>query len=590
MKKTLSHRIVAGLFALLLGSLSCSRQTTPPAASVPLVLRGGLLINGTGSDPLQNSVIVISDGKIESVGREGSAQIPADATVIDAVGKTIIPGLVDSHIHMRNLMNPFFLYWGITTVGDMGNPRGWIFAERREVEAGRSVGPYIMAVGSMLNAPIEPGEPASRNERNGYDPSQFVMGNSHHFFITDDASIEARIRQFKEAGADAIKLYTRVNPELMRKAANIAHDHGLKVFAHYTNGNARGGLFQGVDEMLDTGLDMNVHLYGLIKSTVPTDVRDRIAKGENLSDVYNLMDENKLLDLARRMAETKMFLNPTLHGFARLSRHRAEFEEAHKAFLNGPLAKLIPEKYLPAYAEVFAPPKGDTVRGAEGFRKVGVFLKEFVNRGGRIAAGADTGEPMGLSMHAEMQLLQESGLTPMQAIQAATSWGMEAWGKADVAGTIEPGKRADLLILNRNPLEDIAATREIDTVIQGGKIVDRTALASSKDTLPRPTPDQSGVPNNFYHVPFINEVFPDRITGQPAGSVEITVRGENFSANDVAIFNGQMVPLKFTDQGLLTISIGSVLPKTLGTYPLIIMHTGSAGVASNVYYIVVQPE
>lgn len=575
---------------VLAGCVSGFGQNTPTVPADQLVLRGGLVIDGTGGAPLPNSVIEISGGKIQRIGPEGSVQIPTGARVINAAGKTIIPGLVDSHVHYRDLMNPFFLYWGVTTVGDMGNPRGWIFAERREVEAGRMVGPYIMAAGSMLNAPLKPGAPASRNERDGYDPSQFVMGNPHHFFVTDEASIEARVRQFKDAGADVIKLYTRVDPQLMRKAVEIAHRHGMRVFGHYTNGDARTGLFQGIDEILDTGLDMNVHVYGLIKAAGPADLRERIAKGENVGDVYHLLDEGKLIDLARRMAEKKMYLNPTLHRYVGVSRHRAELEKAHLAFLEGPMSRLLPENYLAEYKEVFHHPSGDASKEAEAYRKVGVFLKEFVGRGGRIAAGADTGEPMGLSLHAEMQMLHESGLTPMQVLLAATSWGMEAWGKDGVAGTIQPGKRADLLILNRNPLEDLAATREIDTIIQGGKVVDRAALANWKDTLPRPNPDQTGVPNHLYRVPFINEVFPDRIAGKPSGSVEITVRGENFSANDVAIFNGQIVPLKFTNPNQLTVSIGSSLPKALGTYPLLVLRTGSAGAPSNVQYIVVQPE
>lgn len=589
MSETYLRFVAVGILLAVVGGGACSRQS-PVTASGPLVLRGGLLIDGTGRAPLANAVVVISDGKIETVGSEGAVQIPANATVIDTMGKAIIPGLVDSHIHLRDLMNPFFLYWGITTVGDMGNPRGWILAERREVETGRSVGPFIMTVGSMFNAPLDPGEPASRNERNGYDPSQFVFGNSHHFFVTDEASIEARIAEAKNAGVDAIKLYTRTTPDMMRKAVEIGHRYGFKVFAHYTNGNARGGLFQGVDEILDTGLDLNVHLYGLIKSTVPPEVRDRIAKGENAGEVYSLMDENKLLDLARRMAEKKMYLNPTLHGFAPVSPHREEFEQAHRTFLEGPLARLLLEKFLPEYQKEYEPPKGDTARQAEGYRKVRLFLKEFVDRGGKVIAGADTGEPMGLSLHAEMQMLQESGLTPMQVIQAASSWGMEAWGKADEAGTIEAGKRADLLVLNRDPLGDISATRDINTVIQGGKVVNRNALADWPDALPRPTPDQSGIPNNFYHVPFINEVSPDLIVGSPSGSVEITIRGENFTPNDVAAFNGQLVPVKFLDERRITISLGSGIPKVLGTYPLIVLRTGSAGAASNVQYIVVEPE
>ena len=104
--------LILGLIALLptVGALGQNQRV--------LVVRGGLLIDGTGADPVPNSVVVIANGKIQSVGREGSVTIPANATVIDAAGKTIIPGLVDSHVHLRNYHVQDYLYWGVTTVGD----------------------------------------------------------------------------------------------------------------------------------------------------------------------------------------------------------------------------------------------------------------------------------------------------------------------------------------------------------------------------------------------------------------------------------------------------------------------------------------
>src|ERR1700704_4892753 len=89
--------------------------------SRPLVLRGGLLIDGTGKTPVQNGVIVMDGSTIVAVGREGEIKVPPGATVINTAGKTIIPGLVDADIHMQNFFGPTVLYWGVTTVGDMGN-------------------------------------------------------------------------------------------------------------------------------------------------------------------------------------------------------------------------------------------------------------------------------------------------------------------------------------------------------------------------------------------------------------------------------------------------------------------------------------
>src|SRR5579862_1118850 len=110
-----------------------------------LALRGALLIDGTGRAPVANSVVLISNGKIQAVGAEGSVTIPGDATVIDASGKTIMPGLVDSHVHIRSYIAPMYLYWGVTSMGDLGNPTGWTLAYRDAIAKGRMAGPYLMA-------------------------------------------------------------------------------------------------------------------------------------------------------------------------------------------------------------------------------------------------------------------------------------------------------------------------------------------------------------------------------------------------------------------------------------------------------------
>ena len=113
---------------------------------------------------------------------------------------------------------------------------------------------------------------------------------------------------------------------------------------------------------------------------------------------------------------------------------------------------------------------------ADGYRKVGQFVKEFVQRGGKVIAGADTGPgtPAGVSLHVEMRMLEEVGLTPMQALQAATSWAMEAWGKSEEVGTIEPGKRADLVVLNGDYMtvpEDQISELSVRMTIVDGRIV-----------------------------------------------------------------------------------------------------------------------
>src|ERR1700691_936833 len=149
-------RLTVSLMGILIVAFWALAQNQQTKA---LVLRGALLIDGTGGAPVANYVVLISSGKIQAVGAEGSVTIPGNATVIDASGKTIMPGLVDSHVHIRSYLAPMYLYWGVTTMGDLGNPTGWLLAYRDAIAKGRMAGPYLMATGGKFDPPLRPGDP-----------------------------------------------------------------------------------------------------------------------------------------------------------------------------------------------------------------------------------------------------------------------------------------------------------------------------------------------------------------------------------------------------------------------------------------------
>jgi imidazolonepropionase-like amidohydrolase len=203
------------------------------------------------------------------------------------------------------------------------------------------------------------------------------------------------------------------------------------------------------------------------------------------------------------MVDRKMALNPTLSfPFGKFSKHRAEFDRDLTAFFAGPVgsafASLLAEDERSRFADKFKPfdgnanYKGESLEQIEqGYRKMGQFIKTFVDKGGKIMGAPDIGggpnagwNTPGISLHFEMQMLQEAGLTPMQILQADTSGAMEAWRKEAEAGSITAGKRADVVVLNRNPLDDVSATRDINTIIKNGEIVDREALTKWKPRFP----------------------------------------------------------------------------------------------------------
>ena len=476
MKRARSEIVIllVQFFAVCL--VSAGQPRKPPAserlqsASV-LVVQGGLLIDGSGGVPVQDAVIVMQDSKILRAGSKKQVPVPSGATVINATGKTIIPGLMDSHVHLVDSELAHFLYWGVTTIGDTGNVPSWIHAQQVAVENGTVLGPSILMVGS------------------GVDQPPRKMGDDSHQPITDERSMKAAILLAKRQGANAIKIYSGIPTPLIKYGVLVAHSEGLPVFSHYSSQTTGRSTY----DIIDTGLDMHVHTHGLEKATVSKEAREQINAGKFKNPHY-LMDSSKFPELAQEMVDRKMALNPTLDSFwVKVSKHLPEYDRINSAFWKGAMGAVLgDEEARQLFARAYERDKSDLTEVAQGYAKVGEFIRIFVAKGGRIVAGSDCGNarssiairPPGTAIHVEMQMLREVGLTPMQVLLSATRWPAEEWRKGAEAGTIEPGKRADLVILNRNPLDDMAATWDIYRVIKNGQVVDREALVRWTNPLP----------------------------------------------------------------------------------------------------------
>ena len=570
-----------------LGTLATFAQGPARSKTQVLVLRGGLLIDGTGATPLNNAVVMISDGRIQRVGAAGVAPIPPDALVIDTTGKTIMPGLVDGHMHMRNYQASTYLYWGVTTVGDLGDPPGHLLAYRAAVDNGRTAGPHIMATGAKLNAPLDADGGEGGERATGFE--SFLSGNNGEMIVNDEASLERAISAAKAAGLDAIKLYTRMDVPLLTLGARVAHRHGFPAFVHQN-------LAMGTDEVLDTGIDMEVHLYGLLPAATPPDVRERLIRGERIQP-YHLLDTSKFPPITRRMAERKIFYNPTIGKvFRAVGSHREALHRLNTAFLEGPVLRDVPADVRARFATTFADGPGKRAQELEeGFRRVSVFVKQFVDQGGKIVAGTDAGAGVGLVtagllVHEEMQFLRDAGLTPMQTIQAATSWTMEAWGKGKEVGTLETGKRADVLILNQNPLTDIAATTDIYKVIQAGNVIDREGLATWRETIPKTTPVSGDYVNRLLRIPLIHEITPELVPMSAKRMPELRIRGTQLSDQSLVLLNDRLLPVKMYGPEEIGVALPAALLKKPGVYPLAVVQPGSAGGVSNLFYFTVTPD
>ena len=577
--------LTAALIATLVSPAPLAQNQVRQAAQRPIVIRGGLLIDGTGAAPVPNSVITIVNGRIQSAGREGSVSIPADAAVIDATGKTIIPGLVDSHVHLRNYHIQDYLYWGVTTVGDLGNSPGWLTAYRDAVEQGRATGSYILNGGNRFNAPLKP------EFVNNLDAE--LTGNSGNAPVTDAASAEREVAKAKQVRQDAIKMRDRLTPAQMKMVIDVAHRQGFPVFAHFDSASTRQGQpLTGTDEIVDTGLDVVVHLFSLIKATAPPEVVDRIRKG-GPTEGWDQLNTARFAPIIQKLVANRIYVNPTIASqFEKASKYLPEFDKINTSYVNSPMGQSAPKPVRDRYALSFKPgPPANAAVLAEGYKRAGQFVKQFAEAGGKIISGTDAGAgrigTSGLTLHEEMMMLSEVGVPPMKIIQSSTSWPMEAWGKGKEAGTLEAGRRADVLVLNRNPLDDMHATMDIFRIVQGGNVIDREGLAGHRqEVVPRPGLVTEGFANPALTVPFIDEVWPELISTRDKPS-PVTIKGSNFSRSSFVLFNDQVVRGTVRGDNEIQINIPPGVAKAAGVYPLVVVQPGSAGGVSNTFYFMV---
>ena len=190
------------------------------AQTKAVAIVGGTLIDGTGRAPLEDSAVVMLNGRIQAVGKRGELAIPQDAEVIDAKGKSILPGLIDGHCHYRDWMGEVYLAYGVVTCPNISNnPVEWIVAQREGVKNGSVRGPRVWASANIIDGPPPEGTGTLRRQRTS---------------IIVDSEDEARkaVRDLVEKGVDGIKLFERLKPQVAKAAVDEAHKLGRPVFGH----------------------------------------------------------------------------------------------------------------------------------------------------------------------------------------------------------------------------------------------------------------------------------------------------------------------------------------------------------------------
>jgi imidazolonepropionase-like amidohydrolase len=436
----------------------CAMLACKPAPNDRIALVGGNIISGAGDPILRDAVVVVYQGKIETVAPREGFEIPKTTTTVDVTGSWIIPGLVDGHVHTERWALSRYVAAGVTTLRDVHGQQDSILALREQVSLGGLIAPRIYSAGAMID-----GAPAT------WSDATEVRTADQARRAVDGRAV---------AGVDYLKVYTRITPELLRPILDEAATFNLKVTAHLGLTDALTAAKMGVRAI--------EHLSGIPEAASPkaepfyAEHRASFFRGWTYFEKsWAGLDSAVLNRVAVSLAEARVAIIPTLvlhETFSRLD---------DPAMLNQPDLKSVPDSIVKKWnLPDMVARAGWTAADYPAFRasrgKEDLFLREFRAAGGRIVAGTDAGQQMlvpGWSLHTELELLVNAGLTPADAIETATHNAAQLLG-ADSLGLIAPGKVADLVVLRANPLADIKNTRTVQRVMVRGQLYSADSLRS----------------------------------------------------------------------------------------------------------------
>lgn len=522
-------------FCLLTSVLHHSLIYGQASADNVIVLEGATLIDGLGGAPLPDAVVVVEGDEIRSVSSGPGSDYPADATILDVSGKFIIPGLIDTHVHWGAWMGEVYMNHGVTSVMAQTNA-----SKEERVNSQTSLStPRVFHTGG--NSRLTPG--MTREQ------------------------VRDRMREYLANEPDVawFPQYRDNNSQVFRWAAEEAHGAGLAVFSHT----------QHSSKAVDAGMDVAEHVWGFSFPLMSPQQLEDFKKGRFLHWATYLREGEELDELIRQAVSRDVYLNPTLvYEWGSLSSKAQQREQEVYAMLSHPDLSYFPKttgevlllrhrqikgyssryEHLPLVAKL----SSDDLQGfQEARRNVQRFVKRYVELGGKIVSGTDAAgvATPGLAMHHEMELLVEAGLTPMQALQSSTSWAADmlagfkgARGNQKV-GSIQAGNFADLLILDANPLEDIANTKKIERVMKGGEFLE-FGYHPEFFTFARPL----GVGTMSTPEPEISAISPHQvIEGSPG--FEIVIEGAGFVTNSVVKVDGVSLATTFDGPRKLRASI-----------------------------------
>ena len=445
----------------------------------PVLITGVRVIDGLGNKPVEHQDILVANGKIADIGPTGSLKAPSDAKTIDGNGLTAMPGLIDMHIHLRggwtggNAMKDkytagqtdpeiqhtlsAFLYSGVTTVLDVGNPTVWAATQGKRIERGELLGPRFFTTGMPFSQSPAGWDGALLAESVGEpDPAELTTKVT----TADPDELAALLDVYVENDIEIIKLYSGMSALGATFLLREAKKRGIRAVADLWQLNMDS------DWMRMTGLDGWAH-----------------------STPFPVSSESN-----QWMAANGRFVIATANVGEKMSGLRVKDDGDKQSFFNNPLVidmwgEEVVQDFYASYPDV----RENLYEGPESFYQVYNFgdlsgfrdaflinIKNAHDAGVLVAGGSDA--PMypslwaGETMHRELELFVMAGIPPVEAIQMCSYNAAKILKRDHKFGSLQEGLSADILIVEGNPAENISDSRNVKHVFLRGKLVDRASL------------------------------------------------------------------------------------------------------------------
>jgi len=444
----------------VLGLLCAISGFVVAAEPRPLVLRGGAVFDPIAGSFQRDRTIVIDGACIRSV-LGPNAEAPSGAHVVDCRGKYVIPGLIDAHVHLVHLANrshvagdqflPMFLAAGVTSVRGAGDAMVAQSVIARSAELRPELCPRV-----FLASPLIDKDP----------PLHRDIG----YALTDPAEVGPFVDEMVKWNVTNLKIYVGTSRIVGREVIEEGHRAGLRVMAHL-------GAYSAQDAVAD-GVDSLEHIWSVFNYIIPAEAAKQPDYRANLN-----LDNPRAQELIAALAERQVNVDPTLVVFRNMILLN-DLEEIH----NHPDLARVPRRmldYWHSYRRGRNLPLATREARRKEIRKYQELTSLLHRAGVPLLAGTDTPEPFvppGYSLHQELELLVGSGLSPADALAAATINNAKALDQQDRLGTISPGKLADLVILDADPTVDVRHTRRIHAVVRGGLVCDPATVLEAVPT------------------------------------------------------------------------------------------------------------